>query len=104
MSSVSSSNILPPRPAIDLPLGQLLSTPGAIDAMAKAGQDPALLLNRHRTGDWGDLGAEDRASNDFAVDHGERILSVFTLSDGTRLWIITERDRSATTILLPDEY
>ena len=92
------------RPSINLPLGRLLSTPGAIEAMAKAGQDPSKLLNRHRTGDWGEVDAEDRASNDRAAIHGERILSAYTLNDGVRLWIITEADRAATTILLPDEY
>jgi hypothetical protein len=92
------------RPPINLPLGRLLSTPGAIEAMAKVGQEPLELLNRHRTGDWGEVDAEDWAANDQAVVHGERILSAYTLKDGVRLWIITEADRAATTILLPDEY
>lgn len=60
-------------------------------------------LRRHRTGDWGEVGREDWRANDAAVRHGERILSAYSL-DGSRLWIITEADRSATTLLLPDEY
>ncbi len=104
MSHASSSEVVSSRPSINLPLGQLLSTPGAIEAMAQAGQNPMQLLDRHRTGDWGDLCAEDRAANDAAVEQGERILSAYTLTNGTKLWIISERDRSVTTILRPDEY
>lgn len=85
-------------------LGRLLATPGAIDALAKAGVQPSDLLRRHSAGDWGDLGQEDDAANDFAVLEGSRILSAYTVGDGVRIWIITEADRSATTILLPSEY
>ena len=92
------------RPSINLPLGRLLSTPGAIEALAKAGQDPLELLSRHRIGDWGEVDTADWAANDQAVIHGERVLSAFTLKDGVRLWIISEADRSATTLLFPDEY
>ena len=60
-------------------------------------------LYRHRCGDWGDLDEEDKQTNDYAVEHGERILSAYELF-GTKIWIITEWDRSVTTILLPDEY
>ncbi|MGD0463888.1 MAG: hypothetical protein ABSB74_15485 [Tepidisphaeraceae bacterium] len=104
-STVSAESTAPSqRPSINLPLGRLLSTPGAIGAMAKAGQDPLALISRHRTGDWGGVDAADRAANDQAVIEGERILSAYTLKDGIRLWIITEADFSATTILLPSEY
>jgi hypothetical protein len=92
------------RPIIDLPLGQLVSTPGALEALAKAGQSGAEFIGRHARGDWGEIGAEDRAANDRAVAGGDRILSAYTLKDQTRIWIITEADRSVTTILLPDEY
>jgi len=92
------------RPPIKLPLGQLLATPGAIDAMIKAGQNAAEFLQRHARGDWGIVGAEDWAANDHAVDQQERILSAYLLKSGVRIWIITETDRVATTILLPDEY
>jgi hypothetical protein len=95
---------IPAKPPIQFRLGQLVSTPGAIQAMAKAGHDPLEFLSRHRSGDWGDLSAEDRAANDAAVTRGSRILSAYVLRDQTRLWIITEADRSSTCILLPEEY
>ena len=88
----------------NLHLGRLLSTPGAIDAMAKASQLPLDLLSRHRRGDWGDVDTEDWTANDQAMILGERVLSAYTLKDGVRVWVITEADRAATTILLPDEY
>jgi hypothetical protein len=73
--------------------------------MVRANTDPAQLLARHRRGDWGDLGEEDRAANDAAVVDGSRILSAYRLGeDGITVWIITEAHRAATTILLPDEY
>lgn len=87
-----------------LPLGKLLSTPGAIRIMTRHQIDPATLLLRHRTGDWGELDAEDWAANDAARRNGGRILSVYHLDQTTRLWIITEADRGSTCILLPEEY
>jgi hypothetical protein len=84
-------------------LGRILATPGAL-AMARAhGLDLAALVARHRTGDWGDLCAEDRAANERALRTGARLLSRYDTPGGT-LWVITEADRSATTILRPDEY
>ena len=62
------------------------------------------IFQRHVLGDWGDINQEDKKTNDLAVEMGERILSGYTLPDGTKVWVITESDRSATTILLPDEY
>ena len=93
-----------PRPPIQLRLGQLVATPAALKAMTRAGTDPSLLLQRHRTGDWGDLDAEDRSANDRAVVAGGRILSAYQLNDDLKIWIITEADRSSTCILLPEEY
>ncbi|HSH96093.1 MAG TPA: hypothetical protein VK968_18245 [Roseimicrobium sp.] len=93
----------PQRPN-SLRLGQLVATPGAIHAMAAAGQDPAELLARHRSGDWGEVPPEDWQANNDALLVGNRVLSAYLLKDGTRLWVITEADRSVTTILLPDEY
>jgi hypothetical protein len=61
-------------------------------------------LRRHSAGDWGDVGAVDWNANEQALAVGERLFSVCHSSDGQRLWIITERDRSATTVLLPEEY
>jgi hypothetical protein len=106
--NVSSNNQETPNASkgstIHLPLGQFVSTPGAIAAMAKAGQKPAVLISRHRKGDWGEIGNEDWNANNDAVEDGERVLSAYQLNDGTKLWVITEADRSATTILLPEEY
>lgn len=87
-------------------LGQTVATPGALALMEKYKVDGAYLLSRHITGDWGDLEAEDKAMNDKAVKTGEdRIFSSYNL-DGknNRIWIITEWDRSVTTLLLPEEY
>jgi hypothetical protein len=72
--------------------------------MASSGDDPLDFLFRHLDGDWGDLSPEDIAENELSLQHGWRLLSSYRLSDGTKVWIITEADRSATTFLLPDEY
>lgn len=89
--------------------GQLLSTPGALEALGRCGEDPLSYLLRHKAGDWGDLDDEDKRANEHALVRGARILSAYVLSDGTRIWIITEGiddagHRAATTILLPAEY
>ena len=86
------------------PLGRLVATPGAIDLLRSVGEDllPA-LLERHRSGDWGDVPEEDAQENQFSVRYGYRIVSSYRVA-GERLWVITERDRSATTLLLPSEY
>ena len=85
------------------PLGRLVATPGALEALAESGQSPAHFLSRHAKGDWGDV-AEDKRLNDLAVKNGTRIVSAYWTTDGTRLWAITEADRSSTCLLLPDEY
>ena len=85
------------------PLGQLMITPGALAALKQSKQTPLPFLYRHVSGDWGDLDAEDQEANDFAVVQGRRILSTYTLNAGVKIWCITEADRSATTILLPEE-
>jgi hypothetical protein len=90
--------------AVNLPLGRLVSTPAALEALAKAGQNGAELIKRHRRGDWGELDPDDRAANDRALINGDRVLSAYRLKDGIKIWIITESDRSVTTLLLPDEY
>ena len=87
------------------PLGQVEGTPGAIGAMEEAGQDPAQLLGRHVSGDWGDVGEDDANENEFSVTRHLRILSEYTLPrTGVKMWVITEADRSKTTFLLPSEY
>jgi hypothetical protein len=86
------------------PLGRVGATPGALRALEQAGQMPAEFLDRHMNGDWGDVPEEDKQENEFSVAHGLRILSAYTTSAGEKIWIITEADRSSTTILLPSEY
>ena len=89
------------------PLGQVVATPGAITVMERCGIDPSDLLRRHVSGDWGDIDPEDAGLNDRAVRDGERLLSVYGAEiDGedNRIWLITEWDRSVTTILRPDDY
>lgn len=87
------------------PLGQIVATPGALAALAEAGESPLSLLMRHQSGDWGTLDREDRCLNDRAVEGGDRILSAYGLpSTGQKVWVITESDRSSTCVLLPEEY
>lgn len=82
-------------------LGQLVSTPGALDTFSP--EFLAECLKRHAVGDWGNVCADDKVLNDEALDDGSRVLSSYE-KDGKKMWIITEADRSATTLLLPDEY
>jgi hypothetical protein len=85
-------------------LGQVVTTSGALQALQKAEQGPSEFLDRHMNGDWGEVPEEDKRENEFSVQQGFRILSAYTTSAGDRLWIITEADRLATIILLPEEY
>ncbi len=85
-------------------LGQIVASPGALEALAAARFSAGELLARHAAGEWGNVSAEDARENDFLVRHGLRILSSYQLPTGAKLWIITESDRSATTLLLPAEY
>jgi hypothetical protein len=85
-------------------LGQTVATPGALEALAQAGQSPAFFLDRHVQGDWGEVCDEDKRLNDQALADGDRLLSAYRTLKGERLWIITEADRSSTCILLPEEY
>ena len=85
-------------------LGHCVGTPGALEALAAAGQIPSMFLDRHARGDWGEVDAEDKQANQDALLHGSRLLSAYRTSAGVRIWVITEADRSATTILLPEEY
>lgn len=86
------------------PLGQIVATPGALAALERANQPPAAFLARHAGGDWGDLDPTDIAENEFSMAHGFRLLSSYETEAAEKLWIITEADRSVTTLLLPDEY
>jgi hypothetical protein len=86
-----------------LPLGRVLATPGAIQLLRERGEHPFDYLARHATGDWGDLGAFDWRENELSLEHGWRVVSSYPVGEKC-IWIITEADRSVTTILLPDEY
>jgi len=84
--------------------GNFYTTPGALEALVLNRQLPSDFLKRHLAHDWGDVCDEDKEANEQALVDGARLLSAYTLNDGTQIWIITEADRSATTILLPSEY
>jgi len=86
-----------------LPLGRVVATPGALNLLMEAGGHPFDYLARHATGDWGGLCAFDRRQNEISLRNGNRVLSSYDVPQG-RVWIITEADRSITTILLPEEY
>jgi hypothetical protein len=86
-----------------LPLGRVVATPGALKLLMETGGHPFDYLARHATGDWGELCAFDRRQNEIALSDGYRVFSSYDMPAG-RVWIITEADRSITTILLPEEY
>ena len=86
-----------------LPLGRVLATPGALKLLMEDGGHPFEYLARHATGDWGELCAFDRRQNQIALRDGYRVLSSYPIGEES-VWIITEADRSLTTILLPEEY
>lgn len=85
-------------------LGACVATPGALDAINGDRDLAHMLLCRHMFGDWGDVCADDAAANESALRHGSRLMSVYKLFGGETLWLITEADRSVTTLLTPDEY
>ena len=84
--------------------GFLTATPGALEALEDAKQSPMEFVQRHLACDWGEVCDEDKAENELSIKEGFRILSAYRTNKGVRLWIITEADRSSTTILLPEEY
>jgi len=85
-------------------LGRLVATAGALTALEKSEQNAFEFLARHVTGDWGELPLEDRAENYLSLKRGFRLLSSYRTSAGDKIWVITEADRSSTTVLLPEEY
>jgi hypothetical protein len=85
-------------------LGQVVATPGALEALDRTQQSPLEFLARHARGDWGELSDEDRKENELSLKRGFRLLSAYKLADETKIWVITEADRSATSVLLPEEY
>lgn len=84
------------------PLGRTVATRGALEALTE--YDIALALTCHRRGDWGEVSDGDRAANERALCEGDRLLSVYRSTRKVRFYVITEWDRSVTTILLPHEY
>ena len=86
------------------PLGQVVATPGALDLLDRAAVNAFDLLRRHQYGDWGVVPPEDAEENIRSIAAGCRILSSYELIRSERIWVITEADRSSTTLLLPDEY
>ena len=89
-------------PTAKFRLGHIVSTPNALEQIT---QDDILLgIQRHQAGDWGDVGEEDRKENELSLQQGYRLLSVYHAANGTKFWIITEADRSSTTVLLPEDY
>ena len=107
-----ASALLSPRKAINPPtpdfplfkLGQVVATPAAIDLLRSLALNPLIFLGKHAFGDWGQIDDHDREANRAALKDGSRLLSSYTLNRNDRLWIITEADRSSTTLLLPQEY
>ena len=85
-------------------LGQLVSTPGALELLEKTATDGFVLIQRHQHGDWGCVPAEDAEANEYALVTGCRIISSYLLNDTDKLWIITEADRSSTCVLMPEDY
>ena len=84
--------------------GMIVATQGVQALIERNTFNPTHYLQRHLDGDWGDVHSEDWEANQSALEHGDRLLSVYRITDEVTLWIITEWDRSVTTMLLPDEY
>lgn len=85
--------------------GQLVATPGALELLGELEISPSLLLERHLSGDWGQVPKEDARENELSVRQGYRVVSSYDVGDdGDRIWIVTEADRSSTCLLLPSEY
>ncbi len=83
-------------------LGQVVATPGSLEELSR--EEIANALRRHASGDWGDLSKDDKEENELALKAGYRILLVYKSGKGGKFLVITEADRSVTTVLLPEEY
>ena len=88
--------------AAKFPLGQTVATPNALSMLTP--DDILHALARHQSGDWGDMCEEDRNENNLSLEKGFRLFSVYHAKNGVKFWIITEADRSVTTILMPEDY
>ena len=95
-------NSLPTIPLF--PAGRLVATPGALTLLEQVNKSPLQFLSRHLRGDWGDVCQEDKTENELSLKYGFRLLSSYQVTDTEKIWIITEADRSVTTLLLPVEY
>lgn len=95
-------NSLPTVPLF--PPGQIVATPGALRLLNGINKSPLEFLSRHLRGDWGDVCQEDKMENELALKEGFRLMSSYPITDTEKLWVITEADRSVTTLLLPEEY
>ena len=91
-----------PTISVPLSLGQTVATPHVLEVIPQ--EEIFAALWRHQNCDWGDVSPQDKWSNDRAVKGGERLLSIYHSKDGIKFWIITEADRSSTTLLLPADY
>ena len=101
---ITTANANTTPSAVRFSLGRLFLTPGAINALEEAGQSPQEFISRHARLEQGELSNEDHRENLFSVNKSLRIFSDFKTAKGVKLWVISESDRSATTILLPSEY
>lgn len=115
MSNATDNAANDSRPAMLFEPGDIVATPGALDAITRVAhairrqpeQVAGALVGRHLSGDWGDLDPEDKDTNDGALEYGDRILSAYYIGDSqtpVKIWVITEADRSVTTLLLPSDY
>lgn len=95
-------NSLPTMPLF--PPGQIAATPGALRLLEENNKSPLEFLSRHLRGDWGDLCPEDKMENEPSLKQGFRLMSSYPITAAEKLWVITEADRSVTTLLLPEEY
>ena len=89
-------------PIVVFPLGSIVATPKALEVITQ--EDIVQALRRHQAGDWGEVDVNDREENELSHREGFRLLSVYYAKNGVKFWIITEADRSGTTILLPEDY
>lgn len=95
-------NFLPTTPLF--PAGQIAATPGVLALLEQVNKSPLEFLSRDLRGDWGDLCQEDKTENELSLKYGFRLMSSYRVTDTEKLWVITEADRSLTTLLLPAEY
>jgi hypothetical protein len=85
-------------------LGRVVATSACLNHLVSIGASALPYLERHQHGDWGNLGSSDKRANEDALKHGGRILSKYLLKDGTPIYVITEADRSYTTVMLVGDY